>query len=139
MANPTTPASAPEGERVNVQRGAEIYAGLYNPPPDPWTDDVLWVRVLSAPQVVVPQSAIAGMNQAAIFLQLGLVQEGVPLLDGKTWTGIPEKPGFTLCHGTGQWVWFMVVEDDAFAEAVASGQIVHPNRPTDLPAIEPGS
>ena len=92
-------------ERVNVQKGAERYAGLFEQPQDPWNDEITWVRVLAAPTFVIPGRAIIGFNQAAVFLQLNLIEEKHVVTDGDTWTGIEEMPGDTRCHAAGTWAW----------------------------------
>lgn len=113
------------GHHVMIQQGAEKYAGLWEKPDDPWEDETTWKRVLAAPKHVVPNSAVAGMNQVAIFFQLGLIKEEEVVTDAYTWQGIPEMPGYVLFHAKGRYAWFMVLEDQIFHDAVRDGTIVH--------------
>lgn len=112
-------------EGLAVQQGAEIYAGMFTRPEDPWTDKERWDAVLKAPSYVLPERAVQGMNQAAIFLQIGLIQEGEVVIDGYVWQGIPEKPGYQLFHAKGRYAWYMVLADEIFDHAVAMGQVKH--------------
>lgn len=112
-------------EMINVQQGAEEYASMFKKPDDPWDDPVTWARVKVAPKFIVPDSAIAGLNQAAIFQMMGLITEGVPATDAYIWYGIKEMLGFMLTHAHGKFAWLMVLEQSVFDEAVLSGAVTY--------------
>ena len=124
------PEEVLDRQHFNVQAGAEMYAGLYEKPKyAPWENLVLWDKIMNdrafCPEFIVPQKAIAGLNPAAVFMNVGLVKPGDGNVNTYVWQGFEEKPGFTLMHviGTEKYALLLVLEDDVYGQALLNGSI----------------